>query len=172
LADFFDGFGGGWSKEQILKIMKDSRVGTYGVIALIFMFLLKFLTLQIITTDLTTNLFHVGLIFIAYHSLSRLTAITLSFTDNYVRDTNSKSKPVAKSSSWKEVVMAYLFGLLPLIGLLYFSWIYVAIIPLLILIFSYFRWYLNKWIGGYTGDCLGAVEQFSELACLLTFTVL
>ncbi|MGL5561039.1 MAG: adenosylcobinamide-GDP ribazoletransferase, partial [Tannerellaceae bacterium] len=40
LADFFDGFGGGTSKERILAIMKDSHIGTYGVIALIMLFVL------------------------------------------------------------------------------------------------------------------------------------
>lgn len=172
LADFFDGFGGGWTKEQILNIMKDSRVGTFGAIALIFLFLLKFLTLQAIVTDLGSSFFHLGLIFITFHSLSRLTAITLAFTNDYVRDENSKSKPLAKSNSREEVFFAFLFGLLPFVGLLFHSWIYVAILPLLALIHFYFRWYLNKWIGGYTGDCLGAVEQICEIACLLIISVL
>ena len=44
-ADFFDGFGGGWTKDKILKIMKDSRVGTYGMVASILLLALKFFTL-------------------------------------------------------------------------------------------------------------------------------
>src|SRR6185436_15087756 len=41
LADTFDGFGGGWTKDRILEIMRDSRIGTYGALALIFVILGK-----------------------------------------------------------------------------------------------------------------------------------
>ncbi len=51
LADVFDGFGGGWTKEKILNIMKDGRVGTYGVVALVFMFMIKFFALNVASTN-------------------------------------------------------------------------------------------------------------------------
>src|SRR5699024_625423 len=46
LADMFDGFGGGWTKEKILSIMKDSRVGTFGVAGLVGILALKFISLN------------------------------------------------------------------------------------------------------------------------------
>lgn len=171
LADVFDGFGGGWSKLKILEIMKDSRVGAYGAIALVFLFALKYFSLNNLLLKLdSTNYFIIALIFISYHSLSRLTAINIVFTSNYSReDESSKAKPIAKAHSYKEIIGAYFFGLIPLIILCFFQWKFcVVIIPLTILYF-YSKYYFNKWIDGYTGDCLGAVEQLAECVCLLTF---
>ena len=58
-ADCFDGFGGGWSKSKILDIMKDSRLGTYGTVALIFLFLLKFYALSTIVERFQDNWFSI-----------------------------------------------------------------------------------------------------------------
>ena len=84
LADAFDGFGGGWTKEKILDIMKDSRIGAYGVIALIFLFYLKLFGLTgVISKIENQNCLTIALIFISYHSLARLTAINIVFTSEY-----------------------------------------------------------------------------------------
>ncbi len=174
LADVFDGFGGGWTKEKILEIMKDSRVGAYGVIALIFLFGLKFFSLNNLFLKINTqNYWLIALLFISYHSLSRLTAIIIVFTSQYSReDENSKAKPIAKAHSLKEIVGAFFFGLLPLLALCFIHWHFCLVtFPLMLLIFFAKR-YFEKWIEGYTGDCLGAVEQIAECVCLLTFLAL
>ena len=167
LADTFDGFGGGWSKEKILEIMKDSRIGTYGTISLVVLLILKTFSFSSLILLIESNLNQssdliIFLIFITYHSIS-----------NYSRDDSlSKSKPVAKSNSVTEILLAYLWGLAPLIGLIYFIPQYLSIVlPLGLLFFSSSR-YFQKRIDGYTGDCLGAVEQLSEVMCLLIFLVL
>lgn len=173
LADTFDGFGGGWTKEKILEIMKDSRIGTYGTIALVFLFLIKFFGLMALVGKYGGNIFLLGLMFIAYHSLARLTAANLVFFGRYSReDATSKVKPIAKQSGRTEMIVAYIFGLLPLFSLLWYSWWFsVVVIPLFCVFFFSLR-YFNKWIDGYTGDCLGAVEQIAELIVILTFSVL
>lgn len=171
LADTFDGFGGGWTKEKILDIMKDSRVGTYGVISLIFLIAIKYVALNAVITAVDiANYIPLLLIFITYHSLARLTAINIVFTSIYSRDDEkSKSKPISKTKTYKEVIGAYIFGLSPFIALCYITPIFIIVlIPLLILYFFSKRFF-EKWIGGYTGDCLGAVEQIAELIILLTF---
>jgi adenosylcobinamide-GDP ribazoletransferase len=174
LADMFDGFGGGWTKEKILEIMKDSRVGAYGAIALIFLFAIKFFALNnlLLRAENVSYLLILS-IFIAYHSLSRLTAINIVFTSRYSRDDEtSKAKPIAKAHSFIEIIGAYFFGLSPLIALSSYNWKYsFVILPLAILYFFTNR-YFNKWIDGYTGDCLGAVEQMAECVCLLIFVAL
>lgn len=106
LADVFDGFGGGWTKEKILEIMKDSRIGTYGVIALIFLFGIKFISLHglLMKIDHTNHLF-IALLFITYHSIARFTAMHLVFTSQYSRENEaSKAKPIAKAHGSKEVI--------------------------------------------------------------------
>ncbi|MCX2450182.1 adenosylcobinamide-GDP ribazoletransferase [Pedobacter sp. PLR] len=172
-ADVFDGFGGGWTKAKILDIMKDSRLGTYGVVALIFLFGLKYLALHKLLMSLKfTPDYIVLLFFITYHALARLTAIQITFTSTYSReDESSKSKPIAKAYSYKEVIGAYIFGLAPLLVLLAFRWQLIFVLAPLILLYLISQRYFNKWLDGYTGDCLGAVEQFAEVITLLTFLV-
>lgn len=169
LADFFDGFGGGWTKERILEIMKDSRVGTYGMVATIVQLALKYSAILALFEWVgSTNWLYVSLLFICYHSLARWCAIQLCFLLDYVReDELSKAKPIAKKQTLKEVIGVYIWGLLPLIALMSFNWMYILVfLPLLPLLF-YFKGYLKKWLGGYTGDCLGACEQIAEVVVLL-----
>jgi adenosylcobinamide-GDP ribazoletransferase len=174
LADVFDGFGGGWTKEKILEIMKDSRIGAYGVIALIFLFALKFFSLSgLLLKVISTNYVLVALLFICYHSLARLTAVNIVFTSQYSReDETSKAKPIAKSHSFKEVIGAYFFGLLPLVFLCLSNLNYCFVLLPLFLLYYFSKRYFQKWIDGYTGDCLGAVEQLAECVILLTFLAL
>ncbi|WP_316822658.1 adenosylcobinamide-GDP ribazoletransferase [Pedobacter gandavensis] len=173
-ADVFDGFGGGWTKTKILDIMKDSRLGTYGVVALIFLFGLKYLALQKVLANVDQlPIYMTLLIFITYHSIARLTAIQITFTSKYSReDESSKSKPIAKAYSYKEVLGAYLFGLSPLLILTYYYRPLIFVLLPLALLYFISQRYFNKWLDGYTGDCLGAVEQFAEVITLLTFLVL
>jgi adenosylcobinamide-GDP ribazoletransferase len=171
LADVFDGFGGGWTKEKILDIMKDSRVGAFGAIALIFLFAIKFAALNNLFLKCNaTNYYIIALIFITYHSLARLTAIQIVFASSYSRDDeNSKAKPIAKTHTAKEILGAYFFGLLPLLFLSLENWRYCLVLGPLFLLYFYCKYYFNKWIDGYTGDCLGAVEQIAECICILYF---
>lgn len=171
LADVFDGFGGGWTKAQILEIMKDSRVGAFGAISLVFLFGLKFFTLNNFLAKLDPeNYLLIALIFINYHALARLTAINIVFTSHYSReDASSKAKPIAKAHGYKEILGAYFFGFLPLTILCILQWQYGAVILTLFLLYFFSKRYFEKWIEGYTGDCLGAVEQMGECICLLTF---
>jgi adenosylcobinamide-GDP ribazoletransferase len=168
LADFCDGFGGGYSKDQILKIMKDSRIGTYGAIALVLLFVSKILLLSEIWKD------HIPSVLISAHALSRLNPVLLIFTSRYVGSApQSKSKPVGKKISVGVLLIAAFFGLAPLFFL------YLAEIPVLvmipslvgfqILILLIFRFYIHRKIGGYTGDVLGALQQISEIGYYLTF---
>lgn len=173
LADFFDGFGGGWTQEKILDIMKDSRVGTYGLVATLFQMIIKFFALAQLAEIFTNNCCILGLIFVVYHSLARMSAIQLSFLLQYVReDEKSKAKPIAKQHSFKEVLGVFVFGCVPFLLLTYHYPIYLSTIVPLIVIVLYFKHYLKKWIGGYTGDCLGAVEQTCEGVILLSLVAL
>jgi adenosylcobinamide-GDP ribazoletransferase len=168
-ADVCDGFGGGWTKEKILTIMKDSAIGAYGAIGLVLLFLVKFKLLSESILLFTHNLFLVFLLFISAHSLSRLAAISIIFTHEYSRDdASSKSKPIAKKHSWKEVLGSFFFGLIPLLALSYFNYkILLVVIPIFITRYFLAR-YFQKWIDGYTGDCLGATQQVCEVVYYLS----
>ncbi|MCG2610472.1 adenosylcobinamide-GDP ribazoletransferase [Flavobacterium sp. SM15] len=175
-ADVCDGFGGGWTKEKILIIMKDSAIGAYGAIGVVLLFLLKLHAIgeMIIKVNAQMNVLTLTLLlFISAHSISRLAAISIVFTHNYSReDATSKSKPIAQQYGWREVVGAVFFGLLPLIVLSCFQWqLLLVLVPVFVARFFLAR-YFQKWIGGYTGDCLGATQQVCEVVFYLSIIVL
>lgn len=164
LSDFCDGFGGGYSKEKILEIMKDSRIGTYGAIGLILLILMKIFLLAEIDP------LKIPIIIIAAHALSRVNPVLLMFSSQYVReDSTSKSKPVGETKSIITLVFAIVFGLLPLILIPYQT--IPFLVAAMLLIFLYFRYYVHKKLGGYTGDVLGALQQLSEVGFYITFII-
>lgn len=174
-ADVCDGFGGGWTSEQILTIMKDSRLGTYGAVGLMLMLLLKFFLTLKIASLAKVDMFDLGIIFIALHSLSRLNALSIILTMDYAQlDSNSKVKPIVQELSLKNFFLACFWGLFPLIFLvlIYKSiFLLIAVIPLLLARNYLNRLYKRK-VGGYTGDCLGATQQVSEVIFLCSFIVI
>lgn len=157
LADAADGLGGGWEKEQVLTIMQDSRLGSYGALAILMAMLVKFEAL----VHLSPTLLPFALI--AGHALSRFCAVLVIATQEYVR-ASGKAKPLATRLSKGGLLIAALGGLLPLAGLApQLLW---ALVPVG-LVWLWFSLKLKRRLGGYTGDCLGAMQQLCELAFYL-----
>jgi adenosylcobinamide-GDP ribazoletransferase len=163
-ADFCDGFGGGYTRERILTIMKDSRIGTYGSIGLIGLLAVKFMSLHAIQTT------SIPIIMLAGHALSRLMPILVIYTSEYSReDATSKTKPIGKKGKGFDFVLALFFGIAFLIFVpLSYS---LAILPVLLLTTFVFRKYITRKLGGYTGDCLGALQQIAEVEFYLGFVI-
>lgn len=157
LADAVDGLGGGIDKERALTIMKDSRIGSYGAIALVLGLLMKFEALVHISAPLLPG------VLLAGHALSRFAALLVIHQQPYVRD-EGKSKPLATALSRKELAYAALFGCLPL-ALLAPKFL-LALIPVA-LVWLWFSNRIKARLGGYTGDCLGAMQQLTEIAFYL-----
>jgi adenosylcobinamide-GDP ribazoletransferase len=161
-ADFCDGFGGGYTKEKILTIMKDSRIGTYGSIGLVGMLAAKFMCLHSMDVAI------VPMILLAGHALSRLMPVLVIFTSEYARaDLESKSKPIGKKGKTIDLLLAIFLGLALLAFVpLTFS---VVIVSVLLVTTFVFRNYIVGKLGGYTGDCLGALQQISEVLFYLAW---
>ena len=157
-ADTCDGFGGGWSPEERLRIMKDSRIGTYGALGLVFLLLLKFFALLQIETAILPWVWFAG------NTLSRFVSISqLRFLD-YVQDAaKSKSGPMIEFSGVDLIVNA-VFGLLPLLFI--GNQVWVALLAVAI-VWCFLRMYFKRKLGGVTGDCLGATQQLSEVVFYL-----
>jgi len=159
-ADLCDGFGGGYDQASILRIMKDSRLGTYGVSGLLLILLLKWNSLTHIPAE---TLF---LSLLIAHSLSRAWAISLIMVLPYVQqDEMSKAKPIAKQWFAQDMLLAWLFALLPLV--------FIPILTSALLLgvglgifFLTARWYQHR-LQGYTGDALGASQQIHEVMIYL-----
>ncbi|PQJ19902.1 adenosylcobinamide-GDP ribazoletransferase [Tenacibaculum sp. SG-28] len=166
-ADVCDGFGGGWTKEKILTIMKDSRLGTFGVTGLIGILGLKFLLLQ----HLEKTSFSFVTILVVGHGISRFIATILLYTHAYVRDIDSsKIKPTTKQMSGKSLFISGLFGILPLV---FFQNAKVALVlPSLFITYLLMGRYFQKWIGGQTGDCAGALQQVAEVVFYISLLAL
>lgn len=169
LADSCDGFGGGWSKEQVLIIMKDSRLGTYGAAALMLVLGVKFLSLLEIADNNKPLLF--CLAYIAAHTLSRTLSSSMIDLFDYVQDIDSsKIKPITeKNLSANHQLASFAITALPILMLAslaptatLFACLACCVVALSFMAYSRTR------IGGYTGDVLGAIQQFSELSFYLS----
>lgn len=159
LADTCDGLGGGLDKAQALAIMKDSRVGSYAVIGLTLAFLLKFACLSALPAE------RFLWVVIAAHSFSRFMAVTVMYTQRYVRDdATAKAKPAAAGIESAPLAWAALWAVVPL-GILGVAGLMAAMAAVTMRVIA--ARYFHQRIGGYTGDCLGAVQQMTELAFYL-----
>ena len=156
LADTFDALGGGQDRESVLRIFKDSRLGTFGVAALILSLLLKVTLLG--TLGATAGLF----ILMAAHALGRgITAATMGFAAPATTGlgtslmTGFTRVHAIGVGALGLAIGASLVGAIAVVGLV----LTVVIAAMLV------RWSTGK-AGGVTGDVLGAIEQFGELAVL------
>jgi adenosylcobinamide-GDP ribazoletransferase len=165
LADFFDGFGGGTGKERILAIMKDSHTGSYGVIGLIFYFLLLWTLLSAIPVPL------VCWVVIAGDVWSKFVAGQLTLLLPYARKAEeSKTKTVYERMNSGVFVFALLCGIIPLLVLLPVRLWLAAILPLPVLFLLYLL--IKRCLQGYTGDCCGATALLCELSFYLGVVLL
>jgi adenosylcobinamide-GDP ribazoletransferase len=161
-ADACDGLGGGWDKAQILAIMKDSRIGSYGAIGIVLMLLAKAAALiELAAAGPATA----ALSLLVAHPLSRLAATSVLHALPYARsDASSKAGGVAQRLSRAELVQASVCGLLPAAVLLAPLQGLTAVALAALVTLWLARVFLRR-LGGHTGDLLGAVQQAAELAC-------
>ena len=159
LADFCDGFGGGTTREKVLSIMKDSHIGTYGVIGLIIYFLL-FTQAPAIRLPILIKIVIVG------DAWSKMCAAHIINFLPYCRNAEeAKIHTIYERMTSKEWGACIVFGLLPAILFLPYE-LYpallapMAVTALLILL-------MKRRISGYTGDCCGATFLMSELSFFL-----
>lgn len=156
LADFCDGFGGGTDRARTLSIMKDSHIGSYGVIGLICYFLL----LVSLLTSLPFQLTCVALI--AGDTWAKFVAANLVNLLPYARkEEESKAGVVYNRMRPLHFVVALAGGLFWGITLLPAFWLAYL---LSVLVFLLLVTLMRKRIQGYTGDCCGAAFLLCELA--------
>ena len=159
--------------------MKDSRLGTYGAAALFFILMIKYQTLlallntsmvgdNVISAVLPSEVMSMLSIFLLGHCLSRVLATSLIADMPYVsEDATSKVKPLAQDLSNSSYLTLLVTGAVIIVFTLSFSiaWKLIAILFIT-------RWCLKRWftqqLGGYTGDCLGAAQQLSEVVIYLS----
>ncbi|WP_432241241.1 adenosylcobinamide-GDP ribazoletransferase [Herbaspirillum robiniae] len=163
-ADVCDGLGGGATRERALEIMRDSRVGAYGAIGIALLLAAKMIALNAMLPFQLLAALGIA------HPLSRWLATCLIWRLDYVRE-EGKAKPLAQHMGHGEFLLASCFGLAPIVGVIclgMMSWQrVVAGVVLAALAAAWLARRFVRRLGGYTGDCLGAVQQLSELAFYL-----
>jgi adenosylcobinamide-GDP ribazoletransferase len=185
LADVADGLGGSLDRARALEIMKDSRVGAFGAIAVMLALLVK-LSLLALLGSLNGSLMCVALF--AAHVVSRTwPLLTIRLLPHVGDAAGSKSKPLADQISLAALVVAFLwcFAALALVILAQAAMVLVAIPGFLVSPAAGLAWLLGagvllsgmvwawmaRWFArrlqGFTGDCLGATQQVGEIAFYL-----
>ena len=177
LADVADGLGGFVPAERSLEIMKDSRLGSYGVMALVMALLTKVVLLATVLDKMTPYWGPVPtvILVVAMHVLSRFAPLVLMHNLAHVGlAASSKTLNVAgQQLGWRGLITGALWTL-PIVALLWWfgsGWLILKIA----IACSVTTWLLQRWLrkrlGGMTGDCLGACQQLNELAVLLAVAV-
>ncbi|HEY1611146.1 MAG TPA: adenosylcobinamide-GDP ribazoletransferase [Paraburkholderia sp.] len=161
LADCCDAFGGAYRRDDVLRIMHDSRIGAFGAIALVVALALKWQTLAALPP------LRAAMLMVAAHAASRACAISYPLTLDYVR-AEGKAKPVAQRIGVGAWLVACGFGLPWLFWPAWPDWRagVVTLAVLGVLRVGLGRYFVRR-IGGYTGDCLGLAQQIFELAIYL-----
>ncbi len=165
LGDAADGLGGGWEKDRILAIMRDSRIGSFGTIAITLGLLARFVFL----TNLAPRRF-IGF-FIAGQVLGRWTALPLAFFLPSARDNDSGQ---GRLIAHKITAVSFAAGTVLALAIVAIALKGAALWTVLtaIMIAAVSGFYYRRRIGGITGDCLGATNQLTEIAVYLTGAVL
>ena len=164
LADFLDGFGGGTTRERTLAIMKDSHIGSYGVIGLICYFLLL----------LQLHHLPLGLLCILVLSGDCWSKFCASQIVNYLPyarpEAESKAKVVYSGMNRGELITAFVSGILPLLFLLPLRLWPATVVPMFVCLLL--CRFLKKKLQGYTGDCCGAMFLLCEISFYLCAVIL
>jgi adenosylcobinamide-GDP ribazoletransferase len=164
LADTCDGLGGSVSRERALDIMKDSRLGSYGALGLVFVLALKAASLHgLATRDLLAALVLLPLA----HAWSRTATVVMLRLLPYGGDLDhAKAKPLAQQVDGLGLLVALVWALIAGGAASLFvpaKALAVAALAVAAVTLWMARW-LRLRLGGYTGDALGATQQFSEVA--------
>ena len=167
LADVADGLGGSHARERALEIMKDSRVGAFGAMALVLALLAKIALLAMLDASSGTALLAA---LVGGHVWSRFCPLLLVRLLPHVGDAaTSKSKPLAAQISLGALGVAFLWCFMPLALM---EWaqgatFLIASMVASLLALAWMGRLFARRLQGFTGDCLGATQQVCEIAFYL-----
>ena len=156
LADSLDGLWGGWDRTRRLAIMKDSQIGTYGVLGLVLAVLLRW---TLWSALLAVTLWPAAL---AIGALSRVPMVALSWALPPARE-GGLSRSVGRPDG---AALALASGLTGAIVLLSLGWIAFPVVGSVAAVTGLWGVIARAKIAGQTGDILGASQQLSEVAAL------
>ena len=163
LADCADGLGATPDKERALEIMRDSTIGTYGTVALIFSFIFRISALA--SLSIVNGLIAILLA----HTIARATMSIAIHSAKYIRP-SGLGDAVSEGAEKSQFLITFATALLITILLSFSAGIFGAFAAFALAMFTAwaFLQFLKSRLGGYTGDGLGAMEQIGEITILIT----
>jgi adenosylcobinamide-GDP ribazoletransferase len=165
LADVADALRAGRTPERMLAILKDSRIGTFGAVAVVLSILARWQALEHINRS--ANAPNILCVCIAAQAVPRAAIVGLAWTSRPVGTglgyglASTLTTPAALTALVQGLAAAMLCGV----------WMGIEIVLGCYLIARAAQWYFYRRLGGVNGDCLGAAEQILEIFVLLLFTV-
>ncbi|BDA82598.1 adenosylcobinamide-GDP ribazoletransferase [Aureimonas sp. SA4125] len=165
LSDVADGLGGHHPKDRALEIMKDSRIGAYGALALVLSLMLR---ASLLADIVATGTGQAALALLAAAAASRGAMAWLWSSLPSARDSGVAAR-VGQPSARSGRIAAFIGATLLVIAGAIIAGLAGAVLPLLagLLVLGQFRKFLVRRLGGQTGDCVGAAQQITEIAALL-----
>jgi adenosylcobinamide-GDP ribazoletransferase len=156
LADMADAFGGGWNREQALTILRDSRIGSFGALALVLSVLARFLLLSILPGHRFMTLV------VSAHVLCRWTTLPMSYFLRPARESEGQGARIAQKISPTSLFIGTLLSFAIVFYLMRREFWIPIVVALVVTALS--GLYYFRRIGGVTGDCFGATNQLTEIA--------
>jgi adenosylcobinamide-GDP ribazoletransferase len=156
LADTADGLGGGWTRERALEIMRDSRIGSYGALALILSLLARFLLLSSLPAENFTRFI------VTAHVLCRWSTLPLGYFLGPARAQEGQAARIAQRTSRVALVAGTSLAAILTAILMHGRWWIPATVA--VAVTAACGAYFHYRLGGITGDCFGAANQLVEIA--------
>lgn len=178
LADYFDGMGGGRNREQTLRIMKDSHIGTYGVLGLVVYFMLLFNIMQelfgVVFINTDGDLKRILFITLTTDVWAKCCASLLTGLLPYARNAEEAKTHVVYTPLSRTHILRILFAMLPSLILVFAittEWAVPIVLLMLLVPFAVMTglaMQMRHRLQGYTGDCCGATFLLCELSAYFT----
>jgi adenosylcobinamide-GDP ribazoletransferase len=162
-ADTIDGLAAGGTREEILEVMRDSRIGAFGVIGLILLIGAKYLALDHVPVS------SLPITLIMMIVMGRASMVLVCYRSAYARSGGGLARPFTEHLRARELLLSSASALVISFSLLGLKG---PVIFLGVTVFSLgYRFFFKKRLGGVTGDILGAANELAELICLFLIVI-
>ncbi len=162
VADFFDAFGGGWNREDILRILKDSRIGSFGLVGLGLAMALRAGGMMSLSETL------LGPVMIASSTLGRWNILVVMMCVAPVAERDSISRDVGQRMGFVDLIWGTVLSVPGSLWVVLLTPVRLFLFVIVCGIFGLtFSGYLRRRLGGVTGDCLGCVCYLTQVLVLL-----
>jgi len=158
LADTADALGAGRDRTRALGILRDSRIGTFGAIALFFA-----LGLKVISLAGMSGRPRLAALIVA-PTLSRWALVAVSYKIDYLRSSGAGSAMLGRRSE-RNLIIASIIAMIALMP--FFSRILIVMYALAIAVTFAMRSFYRRWLGGITGDLIGACGEIVEVLTMI-----